>query len=75
MIDATARVLPFEPQPSGSHRGGGTAYALIVLPDATGLAVVPEGDELAQTPCDRAEMLERLGTLLEGLGLRIISGD
>ncbi|MEY9162830.1 hypothetical protein ABIE78_000949 [Sinorhizobium fredii] len=72
MSATAARVLPFEPPASHSCGGGGPAYALVVLPDATGLAVVPDGDRLAQTHCDRAEMLERLETLLNGLGLCLV---
>ncbi|RVJ00081.1 hypothetical protein [Sinorhizobium medicae] len=73
MSAATATVLPFEPPAHRSSRdGGGPAYALVILPDATGLAVVPAGDGLAQTSCDRAEMLNRLDALLNGLGLAIV---
>jgi|GEM_PF-2123531 len=73
MSIATARVLPFEPPISPSRGGGGPSYALVILPNATGLAVVPVGDKLAQTHCDRAEMLARLEILLKDLGLTIVA--
>jgi len=71
MSIATARVLPFEPPVSPSRGGGGPSYALVIFPDASGLVVVPGGDGLTPTNCDRAEMLERLERLLNGLGLHI----
>ncbi|WEJ11575.1 hypothetical protein [Sinorhizobium prairiense] len=75
MSTATARVLPFKPAADRNSGGSGYAYALVIFPDASGFAAVPDGNGLAQENCERSEMLVRLGVLLKGLGLAITSLD